>query len=174
MTLWAMARSPLMFGGDVRKLDDTTYALITNPTALEINSFSSNNKEACQTTKWCLKKRERKEREKNADSNNIVHSFCCFYSFLTSPEQRNSPRRIKSSLHTYQIGTNQLNMLWALPAVRIQKQRVGQIKQLTKILNKSAGKRSLETKLKNLYAYTRGNLFWPRNFYTPCYYCSYS
>ncbi|XP_050207029.1 uncharacterized protein LOC126656492 isoform X2 [Mercurialis annua] len=45
MTLWAMAKSPLMFGGDVRKLDETTYNLITNPTILEINSFSSNNKE---------------------------------------------------------------------------------------------------------------------------------
>ncbi|KAI5352255.1 PREDICTED: alpha-galactosidase [Prunus dulcis] len=45
MTLWSMAKSPLMFGGDVRKLDDTTYGLITNPTLLEINSFSSNNKE---------------------------------------------------------------------------------------------------------------------------------
>ncbi|KAL6139254.1 hypothetical protein ACLB2K_064531 [Fragaria x ananassa] len=45
MTLWCMAKSPLMFGGDVRKLDDTTYSLLTNPTLLEINSFSSNNKE---------------------------------------------------------------------------------------------------------------------------------
>ena len=45
MTLWAMAKSPLMFGGDVRKLDDTTYGLITNPTILEIDHYSSNNKE---------------------------------------------------------------------------------------------------------------------------------
>ncbi|KAL4364270.1 hypothetical protein GQ457_04G009720 [Hibiscus cannabinus] len=45
MTLWAMAKSPLMFGGDLRKLDETTYNLITNPTLLEINSFSLNNME---------------------------------------------------------------------------------------------------------------------------------
>ncbi|KAL5552777.1 hypothetical protein UlMin_040178 [Ulmus minor] len=45
MTLWSIAKSPLMFGGDVRNLDDTTYSLITNPTLLEINYFSSNNKE---------------------------------------------------------------------------------------------------------------------------------
>lgn len=45
MTLWAMAKSPLMFGGDMRKLDDTTYNLITNPTVLDINAFSSNNQE---------------------------------------------------------------------------------------------------------------------------------
>nr|VDD26119.1 unnamed protein product [Brassica oleracea] len=45
MTLWSIAKSPLMFGGDVRKLDDATYNLITNPTLLEINSYSSNNME---------------------------------------------------------------------------------------------------------------------------------
>ncbi|XP_021853940.1 probable alpha-galactosidase B isoform X2 [Spinacia oleracea] len=45
ITLWAMAKSPLMFGGDMRKLDDVTYNLITNPTFLEINAFSSNNQE---------------------------------------------------------------------------------------------------------------------------------
>ncbi|CAI0390287.1 unnamed protein product [Linum tenue] len=45
MTLWSMARSPLMFGGDVRQIDETTYKLITNPTLLEINDYSSNNME---------------------------------------------------------------------------------------------------------------------------------
>lgn len=45
MTLWSMARSPLMFGGDMRRLDDATFNLLSNPTLLEINSFSSNNKE---------------------------------------------------------------------------------------------------------------------------------
>lgn len=47
MTLWSMAKSPLMFGGDMRNLDASTFSLITNPTLLEINSFSSNNIEAC-------------------------------------------------------------------------------------------------------------------------------
>ncbi|CAO2828877.1 unnamed protein product [Amaranthus hypochondriacus] len=45
ITLWAMAKSPLMFGGDMRQLDEITYNLITNPTVLEINAFSSNNQE---------------------------------------------------------------------------------------------------------------------------------
>ncbi|XP_061976097.1 uncharacterized protein LOC133697505 isoform X4 [Populus nigra] len=45
MTLCAMARSPIMFGGDVRRLDETTSNLITNPFILEINSFSTNNME---------------------------------------------------------------------------------------------------------------------------------
>lgn len=45
VTLWSMVRSPLIFGGDLRKLDDTTFSLLTNPTLLEINWFSSNNME---------------------------------------------------------------------------------------------------------------------------------
>ncbi|WJX47469.1 hypothetical protein P8452_34152 [Trifolium repens] len=45
MTLWAFAKSPLMYGGDVRKIDPATYDIITNPTLLEINHFSSNNME---------------------------------------------------------------------------------------------------------------------------------
>jgi len=45
ITLWSMAKSPLMFGGDVRNLDNATYDLITNAVLLEINSFSSGNKE---------------------------------------------------------------------------------------------------------------------------------
>ncbi|XP_028199870.1 uncharacterized protein LOC114384396 isoform X3 [Glycine soja] len=45
MTLWCMAKSPIMYGGDLRKIDAWTYNLITNPTILDINSFSSNNQE---------------------------------------------------------------------------------------------------------------------------------
>ncbi|XP_057747642.1 uncharacterized protein LOC130966837 [Arachis stenosperma] len=45
MTLWSMAKSPLMYGGDLRKIDIVTYSLITNPILLEINSFSSSNRE---------------------------------------------------------------------------------------------------------------------------------
>ncbi|PIA51623.1 hypothetical protein AQUCO_01100464v1 [Aquilegia coerulea] len=45
MTLWSIAKSPLMFGGDLRRLDNTTYDIIANPILLEINSFSKNNME---------------------------------------------------------------------------------------------------------------------------------
>ncbi|XP_022951774.1 uncharacterized protein LOC111454511 [Cucurbita moschata] len=45
MTLWCMSKSPIMYGGDLRNIDDMTYSIITNPTLLEINSFSSNNME---------------------------------------------------------------------------------------------------------------------------------
>ncbi|XP_073099317.1 alpha-galactosidase [Elaeis guineensis] len=45
MTLWSMAKSPLMFGGDLRHIDEITFGLITNPTLLEINSYSTKNME---------------------------------------------------------------------------------------------------------------------------------
>lgn len=45
MTLWSMAKSPLMYGGDLLKLDDWTYGLITNPTLLNINYLSADNQE---------------------------------------------------------------------------------------------------------------------------------
>ncbi|XP_058079032.1 uncharacterized protein LOC131227277 [Magnolia sinica] len=45
MTLWSMGKSPIIFGGDMRQIDETTFNLITNPTILEINTFSKNNKE---------------------------------------------------------------------------------------------------------------------------------
>ncbi|XP_028794681.1 alpha-galactosidase-like [Neltuma alba] len=43
MTLWSIAKSPLMYGGDLRNLDEKTFNLITNPTVLQINSHSANN-----------------------------------------------------------------------------------------------------------------------------------
>ncbi|KAF6137196.1 hypothetical protein GIB67_030960 [Kingdonia uniflora] len=45
MTLWSIAKSLLMFGGYLRKLDEATYSITTNPMLLEIISFSVNNKE---------------------------------------------------------------------------------------------------------------------------------
>lgn len=52
MTLWALAKSPLMYGGDVRKINPATYDIITNPTLLEINHFSSNNMEASEPSNF--------------------------------------------------------------------------------------------------------------------------
>jgi alpha-galactosidase len=43
MTLWAIARSPLIMGGDLRALDPATLRLLTNPAIIEINQHSRNN-----------------------------------------------------------------------------------------------------------------------------------
>lgn len=43
-TLLAIARSPLMFGGDVPQLDDFTLGVLTNPEVLAVNSHSRNNR----------------------------------------------------------------------------------------------------------------------------------
>ena len=43
MTLWSIARSPLIMGGDLRHLDDATLKLLTNAEVLEVNQRSSDN-----------------------------------------------------------------------------------------------------------------------------------
>ncbi len=40
MTLWSIARSPLIMGGDLRKLDAATEALLTNPEIIAVNQAS--------------------------------------------------------------------------------------------------------------------------------------
>ncbi len=44
MTLWCMARSPLMYGGDMTRTDDATLALLTNDEVLAVNQQSLNNR----------------------------------------------------------------------------------------------------------------------------------
>jgi hypothetical protein len=43
MTLWSIARSPLIMGGDLRYLDAATKALLTNPEVIAVNQASSGN-----------------------------------------------------------------------------------------------------------------------------------
>jgi alpha-galactosidase len=45
MTLWSIARSPLMHGGDMTKMDDFTLSLLTNDEVLAVNQTSSGNRE---------------------------------------------------------------------------------------------------------------------------------
>jgi alpha-galactosidase len=43
MTLWSIARSPLIMGGDLRHLDAATLALLTNREVLAVNQASTDN-----------------------------------------------------------------------------------------------------------------------------------
>ncbi|HEU0066067.1 MAG TPA: alpha-galactosidase, partial [Sphingomonas sp.] len=43
MTLWSIARSPLIMGGDLRHLDAPTLALLTNRDVLAVNQASTDN-----------------------------------------------------------------------------------------------------------------------------------
>jgi alpha-galactosidase len=43
MTLWSIARSPLIMGGDLRHLDGPTKALLTNPEVIAVNQASRDN-----------------------------------------------------------------------------------------------------------------------------------
>ena len=44
MTLWSIARSPLIMGGDLRHLDPGTLALLTNREVIAVNQASSGNR----------------------------------------------------------------------------------------------------------------------------------
>jgi alpha-galactosidase len=44
MTLWSIARSPLIMGGDLRHLDAATLALLTNPEVMAVNQRSRANR----------------------------------------------------------------------------------------------------------------------------------
>jgi alpha-galactosidase len=44
MTLWSIARSPLIMGGDLRSLDAATKALLTNPEIIAVNQASRDNR----------------------------------------------------------------------------------------------------------------------------------
>jgi hypothetical protein len=54
MTLWCMARSPLIMGGDLRRLDDFTGALITNDEMLAVNQHSLNNRQLMADDDWVV------------------------------------------------------------------------------------------------------------------------
>jgi len=43
MTLWAITRSPLIMGGDLRHLDEATLALLTNREVIEVDQHSTDN-----------------------------------------------------------------------------------------------------------------------------------
>lgn len=44
MTLWSIARSPLIMGGDLRHLDERTLALLTNKDVIAVNQASRDNR----------------------------------------------------------------------------------------------------------------------------------
>lgn len=50
LTLWSIARSPLMHGGDMTKTDDFTLSLLTNDEVLNVNQRSANNRQLFRTS----------------------------------------------------------------------------------------------------------------------------
>jgi hypothetical protein len=49
MTLWSIARSPLIHGGDMTKTDDFTMSLLTNDEVLAVDQKSTNNRQLFRT-----------------------------------------------------------------------------------------------------------------------------
>src|ERR1700678_991774 len=55
MSMWAIFRSPLMFGGDIGSSDAFTIGLLTNPEVLAVNQHSENGREVYRqgdTVSW--------------------------------------------------------------------------------------------------------------------------
>ncbi|MCU0793218.1 MAG: glycoside hydrolase family 27 protein [Opitutaceae bacterium] len=50
LTLWSIARSPLMHGGDLTLTDDFTLSLLTNDEVLAVNQFSARNHQLFRTS----------------------------------------------------------------------------------------------------------------------------
>jgi len=48
MTLWCIARSPLILGSDMTRMDAFTTELLTNPEVLAVNQASGNNRQLCR------------------------------------------------------------------------------------------------------------------------------
>ena len=48
MTLWSMARSPLMIGTNLLKMDAFTESVLTNPEVLDVDQYSQNNRPVIQ------------------------------------------------------------------------------------------------------------------------------
>jgi len=53
LTLWSIARSPLILGADLTKLDDFTLALITNDEVIAVDQASANNHELFKRDGFC-------------------------------------------------------------------------------------------------------------------------
>jgi len=54
MTLWCIARSPLMLGADLLSMDDFTLQLITNPEVLSVNQNSTDNRQVLNRWGKCV------------------------------------------------------------------------------------------------------------------------
>jgi hypothetical protein len=53
LTLWSIARSPLIMGGDLRSLDEPTLSLLSNDEVLAVNQASRDNGEVFKTDAAC-------------------------------------------------------------------------------------------------------------------------
>lgn len=155
MTLWCMSKSPIMYGGDLRNIDDMTYSIITNPTLLEINSFSSNNMEASSAFSvliiWKL--------GDFLDIDIFTSYFCCLHSFLKLLQQQryqNVESRLWNGISD--IRSHQFHLYWVSPNVRIRTLLVGLLNVSIEVLKKYAGRQIQSLNIKRHYVYIKEDL----------------
>ncbi len=54
LTLWTIARSPLMIGAELLSLDQQTLSLLTNPEVISVNQKSTDNRQVVQRNGHCV------------------------------------------------------------------------------------------------------------------------
>jgi len=54
MTLWTIARSPLMIGADLLSMDDFTLSLLTNPEIISVSRNSTDNRQIVKSNGTCV------------------------------------------------------------------------------------------------------------------------
>jgi hypothetical protein len=114
MTLWAIFRSPLIFGGELRYLDRWTFDLLTNEEVLRVNQFSRN-------TRPIYRSNDRTVWMANDDQGNLYVALFNLgetaIAFPITPEGFELPGqlRVKDLWRHAELGTLQNNLLITLP-----------------------------------------------------------
>ncbi len=103
-TLWCMARSPLIWGGDPLSSSDEDFALLTNRDLLDINQNSTNNHQASHPTGGGL---DLQDRIWVAESKDGKTKYLAFFNLSDQPKQMNF-----SFYWEYWRGNYQMTDLW--------------------------------------------------------------
>jgi hypothetical protein len=97
MTLWSIARSPLIFGGDLTRMDDFTLSLISNKEVLAVDQNSSGNRQLFRTDSsvaWVADVPESKDK------------YVALFNILDGPISKDGSSGIKVPLELTDLGFN--------------------------------------------------------------------
>jgi hypothetical protein len=106
MTLWSIARSPLIFGGDLTKLDDFTLSLITNDEVIEVDQDSHGNRQLFRSdglVAWV------------ADAPNPPDKYLAVFNTRNAPAQTEGARGVKAPVKLADLefsGACRIRDLW--------------------------------------------------------------
>ena len=98
MTLWSIARSPLIFGGDMTRMDPFTLSLITNDEVLAVDQHSANNHQLFRTetgdVAWI------------ADLPGSPDKYLAVFNLRDVPKEDSAPPKDSIAIHLADTGLN--------------------------------------------------------------------